>query len=327
MRVSAFSLSMSSQYQAVQTHTLTRISQAAPSAPDNSASDAVTLSAASRQSQAIAGDQDTTLPALQSLIKRILEQMLGVQFHLATGKDAPDKANAAPDPQNQSAPSTPAAGSLVASSESYSESASLSFKAEGKLSTADGQSFSFSLSVNLSYSYQSNLSTVTDNRQNHDPLSITLGDQAGSFSGATALFDLQSNGQSLNMPFPNQGGWLVDDNQSDGQVHDGRQLFGPASGNGFNDLAKLDSNGDGAIDEADPGFARLKLWQGKDAQGKDMLMSLTQAGIGALLLPSISTPFSIKDSQHQQVGALRSSGVYLREDGQAGQIAQVDVTA
>ena len=102
-------------------------------------------------------------------------------------------------------------------------------------------------------------------------------------------------------------------------------MFGPQSGNGFSDLAQLDSNHDGVLDEADPAFAQLKLWTGVDSNGKDQLQSLKQVNIGAILLPSVSSPFTIKDPQNHAVAALSRSGVYLTEDGKAGQISQIDV--
>ena len=44
-------------------------------------------------------------------------------------------------------------------------------------------------------------------------------------------------------------GLLAYDRNADGKANDGRELFGPQSGDGFGELAALDSDGNGAIDE------------------------------------------------------------------------------
>ena len=54
-------------------------------------------------------------------------------------------------------------------------------------------------------------------------------------------------------------------------------------------------------------------------------MGLKELGIGAILLPSVDTPFSIKDANNQSQADVRRSGVYLTEDGKAGRVSQVDV--
>ena len=75
-----------------------------------------------------------------------------------------------------------------------------------------------------------------------DPLMITLGQDAGKLSGASVAFDLQSNGKQVQLPFASSGGWLALDKNNNGKIDDGTELFGPQSGNGFSDLAQLDSN-------------------------------------------------------------------------------------
>ena len=95
-----------------------------------------------------------------------------------------------------------------------------------------------------------------------------------------------------------QGAGLLDlDKNADGKSNDGKELFGPTSGNGFAELAALDSDGNGWIDENDPAFQQLKVWT-KDASGEDHLSSLAQAKVGALFLGNASTPFSMNDTQN-----------------------------
>ena len=55
--------------------------------------------------------------------------------------------------------------------------------------------------------------------------------------------------------------YLAIDANNDGLINDGSELFGTRSGDGFADLAKLDSDGNRWLDEADSQFDRLRIWQ------------------------------------------------------------------
>jgi len=60
--------------------------------------------------------------------------------------------------------------------------------------------------------------------------------------------------------------WLALDKNGNGCIDDEGELFGPAGDpagrarNGFDTLRRLDTNGDGRIDSADPAFHALQLW-------------------------------------------------------------------
>ncbi|MBR1692393.1 MAG: hypothetical protein IJ711_06405, partial [Lachnospiraceae bacterium] len=68
----------------------------------------------------------------------------------------------------------------------------------------------------------------------------------------------------------------------------------------------------------------LKVWY-QDASGNDRLLSLKEAGVGAIYLGNADTQFSLKSDESQQTNAVvRSSGIYLKENGGAGTIQHVD---
>jgi hypothetical protein len=48
-------------------------------------------------------------------------------------------------------------------------------------------------------------------------------------------------------------------------------------------------------------------------------------GVGALLLASADSPFALRGEHNSALGAVRSSSVYLREDGGAGTVQQIDL--
>jgi hypothetical protein len=56
------------------------------------------------------------------------------------------------------------------------------------------------------------------------------------------------------------------------------------------------------------------------------LQSLAAAGVGALALTYVNTPFDVKNYAGSTQGQIRYSGVFLQEDGKAGTIQQVDLT-
>lgn len=214
-------------------------------------------------------------------------------------------------------------------SESYTESEQTSFEASGVIRTEDGKEISFNLSLAMTRSYheESNVSIrLGDARQKKDPLVINFGGSAAQLTSQRFKFDLDSDGKTDEINFVAGGsGFLALDRNGDGKINDGSELFGAKSGDGFAELAKLDSDNNGWIDENDAAYAKLSVWT-KDSSGKDQLSTLKQANVGAISLAHVATPFELKDSQNNQQGDIRASGIYLREDGAAGTIQQIDLT-
>lgn len=120
-------------------------------------------------------------------------------------------------------------------------------------------------------------------------------------------------------------GFLGLDSNNNGRIDNGKELFGTQSGDGFADLARYDSDGNGWIDEGDPVYARLKVWL-KDASGADKVISLADAGVGAIYLGAASTSFDLKDSSNALAGRIQSTGVYLNNNGSVGTIQHVDLS-
>jgi hypothetical protein len=140
-------------------------------------------------------------------------------------------------------------------------------------------------------------------------------------------FDLNSDGTKEQIAFVAPGsGFLALDKNGDGTINNGSELFGPGTGNGFKDLAAYDSDGNGWIDENDAVFNNLRIWT-KDSAGNDQLFTLSQKGVGALYLGNVATPFSVKDEQNALLGQVRSTGIFLQENGTVGTLQQVDLVA
>lgn len=206
-----------------------------------------------------------------------------------------------------------------------------SFSATGKVRTADGQEFSFKLDLEMSryYREETRVSVRAGDAVRKDPLVVNFGGTAAQLAGHAGQsfrFDLDGDGRTELLPlFASGSGFLALDLDENGRIDSGKELFGPRSGNGFTDLAQLDDDGNGWIDENDAGFAKLSVWT-PDAEGAGALRSLAEMGIGALGLAHAATPFALRGDGNADLGLIRSSGLYLTEKGQAGSLQEIDIT-
>ncbi len=197
----------------------------------------------------------------------------------------------------------------------HSESETTSFTAQGIVKTADGREINLQLALMMSRSFVSqNQIDIQAGSALRDPLVINYGGPAASLTVRRIRFRRLNQGS----------GFLALDKNGDGRINDGGELFGTKSGDGFKDLAGYDVDHNGWIDENDPIYNKLRIWS-KDEQGHDQLLALGQVGIGAICLSNAASEFSLKDSNNKLDGQIRASGIFLREDGTAGTVQQVDI--
>lgn len=209
----------------------------------------------------------------------------------------------------------------------FEEAESTSFSTTGTVKTSDGREISFNVNVGMSREFQEyyredlELGTFTF----CDPLVINLDTDMARLEDQTFYFDIDGDGEKDEVSRLGAGsGYLALDKNGDGVINDGKELFGTESGNGFADLAKYDEDGNGWIDENDAVWDKLKIWT-KDENGKDVLYTLAEKGVGAICLQNASTEFTQKGSAGQTLGAVRNTGVFLYENGNVGTIQHVDV--
>lgn len=192
---------------------------------------------------------------------------------------------------------------------------------QGQVVCADGRSLEFNFSFARAREFEKiSLESSEGVTKLRDPLILSYPGCAAELSEQRIDFDLDADGRAERIPGLNRGcGFLVFDRNGNGKADNGKELFGVASGDGFADLAQLDRDGNGWVDEADPDFSRLRLWT------VDGSKTLAEAGIGALATARVSAPFSLKTADNALLGEIRAAGVYLSEAGQAGQLVQVDL--
>ena len=72
-------------------------------------------------------------------------------------------------------------------------------------------------------------------------------------------------------------------------------------------------------------YDKLSVWV-KDESGADKLVSLKEAGVGAMYLGSARSEFSINSTEDNHRNAqIRRTGFYLTEDGIARSMQQLDM--
>lgn len=126
-------------------------------------------------------------------------------------------------------------------------------------------------------------------------------ERTGFVTGADALLALDKNGNR--------------------QIDGVRELFGDKTGakNGFEDLARYDSNGDGVIDRNDPIYSKLLLFQDINGDGRSQageLSSLASRGIVQLSLNPVANPMVVAGNR------ITETAEFIRSDGSKGMIAE-----
>ena len=283
-----------------------------------------------RENQDAAVDNDPGL----NLIRSMLEFMTGRKMQVFDARELEAHIEHTASTTSQATASNPSPsagyGAEYDYHESYTEFEQTSFSASGTVKTADGLEVSFKIELSMTRSYyeESNISLrFGDANRKIDPLALNFAGNAAQLTDQRFSFDLNADGKAEKINFLAPGsGFLVFDRNEDGKINDGRELFGPTTGDGFAELAKLDDDQNGWIDENDAAFSKLEVWS-RDASGNDQRQSLAASGVGAISLGHINTPFDLKTNSNETLGKILSSGIFLSESGESGSIQQIDLTA
>ncbi len=353
MKIASANLQMASTHASLQHHEVSEslkmwVGDRRPTFPgeaaaDRPARDPVNLSDAGKVAQAADALREEQNAAVEgdpriALIRHMLELWLGhpvkvfdaADLHKRLGHAAETAQQASAAGGAQQRPAAAGYGIEYERHETYAEIEQTHFAASGTVKTADGREISFQLELTMSRSYFEESSTsirLGDAARKVDPLVLNFAGSAAQLTNQRFAFDLNGDGSKEQINFVAPGsGFLVFDRNRDGKINDGRELFGPATNDGFAELAALDDDSNGWIDENDAAFAELQIWS-RDAAGKDQLQSLAAAGVGAIALSRIATPFDIKNNANELLGQVRNTGIFLQESGVAGTIQQIDLTA
>lgn len=203
------------------------------------------------------------------------------------------------------------------------ESESTQVCGKGLVKTSDGREIDFAFQLDMARSFsRENRSEESGSIELRDPLVLNFDGSYCQLTDQRFKFDLDSDGKPEYLPGLADGNcFLVFDRNGNGRADDGSELFGTRSGDGFADLARLDHDGNGWIDEGDSAYASLGLWSG------DSYRSLGEAGVGALFTGAVEAPFALKNADNELLGQIRAAGLYLMENGSSGLMQQLDLVS
>lgn len=269
-----------------------------------------------------AASQDTTEVLDSRLVQliRLVEDLTGRPVHYFRGNLQSSRGAAAESFSNTAPPP------VTSQQASIEEQSSLVFSAEGKITTSTGEELEISLQFSIEHYYRADVLPPTESRPAKDPLLLNLGEGSVSISGQNVSIDLNGDGSDESIPMPGTGGTYLVLDRDGNQAVTTEELIGAKSGRAFADLAQLDTDKNGWIDENEPSFARLRVWMQSD-NGRLLLKSLKEAGIGALYVQAAQTPFNIKDNQNNTMAIIQQTGLFLKENGQAFNMHQIDLLA
>lgn len=207
-----------------------------------------------------------------------------------------------------------------------SEKESVSFNSSGTVKTADGRTIAFDMKFAMSREfYQESGVSLRLGNAKVDPLVVVMNGGAPTLSTTKQAFDLDADGKLDNIAFATgNSGFLAFDKNADGIINDGSELFGPSSGNGFSELRAYDNDKNGWIDENDEIYGKLSVLT-MTQDGKRTLFKLGDAGVGAIYLNDVSTQFEMKDMA-DEYGEMKSSSIFLKENGSVGTIHHIDLS-
>jgi len=213
------------------------------------------------------------------------------------------------------------------------EEEQMAFSSQGRVLTQDGREIEFSLDMNMDRAFLSKIEEQTlihtwqEKVNLVDPLVISLDGSISELTDTRFEFDLDNDGRTEEISFVSKGsGFLSFDRNNDGKINNGSELFGPGTGNGFGELGEFDLNKNGWIDEDDAVFSQLSVWT-RDDQGNDVLVSLKDAGVGAVYLDNAQSEFTMTTMDNELKGQVKRSGLFLFENGNVGSVQQIDLAA
>ncbi|HEX6020881.1 MAG TPA: VCBS repeat-containing protein [Solirubrobacter sp.] len=200
------------------------------------------------------------------------------------------------------------------------EAERVDFHAQGVVTTADGRQIALELRVGMQREHYERAALDIGGPKAKDPLVLNFESATTALGGRRISFDLDLDGKTDSVALPEGGRFLALDRNGNGRFDDGAELFGARTGDGFAELAALDEDGDGWIDEDDAAFDELRVWDGGASS-----LSLREAGVGAIHVGAVKTPFTLGGSDATATGLVRSTGVWLAESGEAHTVQQIDI--
>lgn len=210
------------------------------------------------------------------------------------------------------------------SSHEVYEKEAMTFESKGQVKTADGRTIDFQVNLNMSREVYEKHETTLQIGEFHDPLVLNFDGKGVGFGDKKIKIDLDLDGHVDEFNFLSSGsGFLALDKNKNGTIDSGLELFGPQTNRGFEELRAYDEDFNSWIDENDEIFNSLKIWT-VDENGEETLIGLKEAGVGAIYLTDVSSHYTLKHGD-EDMAKISGSSIYLKENGEANVIHEVDI--
>ena len=269
----------------------------------------------------------------QRIVGRVVSEILSQQAHVRTftatnraGQGVSTASNSNPPVQDGATARLGSQLRLYLNQIHYQEE-TLSVSTTGMIETADGRTINIDLGLDLErveYEAQEYAAGLLSARF-IDPLVLSFDEGLGVLGDSQFSFDLDCDGSAETISCLRSGcGFLVFDQNGDGKVNNGSELFGPTSGYGYRELQIYDTDNNNWIDENDSIFDRLQLWMGGGSED-GRLVSLREAGVGALSLASVGAGFQLKAPDGRILGRVDNAGIFLTEGGEVRPMTEIDL--
>jgi hypothetical protein len=189
-------------------------------------------------------DEKNNIDLNMRVLRAMFERLTGRKFQMVEPVSAQpvefkEDAGSSRSPEvSQSVEESEGYGLIYDYHESQYEYEKTEFQSEGVIQTEDGREISFNVSLSMSREFYSEQNiNVRAGDALKDPLVVNFSGSAAEVKQRDFHFDIDADGHTDQIGFVAPGsGFLALDKNGDGEINDGRELFGALSGVGFGDL-------------------------------------------------------------------------------------------
>lgn len=236
-----------------------------------------------------------TLSSNVEVVKQLLEYMLGKKINV-TENPLQSRTESGNNTELDKQATNP---SFEISETSSLREQALFSKFEGSVSDDSGKVINLKLEEYV-YKYEETTSIYAGPVK--DPLVVSL--DGGPLCQSRTIDGL---------PQFDNGGYVAFDKNGDGRIDEMTELLGQSSGNAFQDLVSLDSDGNYWVDSGDAAWCNLYLYTNGTASHLD------KSGLGALYTGSLGTNF--EDDAYY----IKGKGIALYEDGKPASLSRIEI--
>jgi hypothetical protein len=266
------------------------------------------------------------------IISQMVKRVTGQDLQLTLPTDLQDQVGGISFQAPQPPPSTPGKlvdGQTYQQSLSYFEAQSITFNAEGTISTKDGQNVKFSVSLSMSHLFysQENVNAASGDANTDKPLQVSYSGMAAELTTTSFKFSIDSKGsldQVATSPKPAIADPASAHNASDKPVKEVKN--DTADDKMHKATAKQNDSLESIFDGFKSFISALRIWQ-HHADGSQQLLALGEQSIGAVFLGHVTKPLAAEPKAGALPGVFSNGSIVVPEPTKPSTAAQINITA